>query len=193
MSNIYEDTTRRKIAKPSPWVLRWSHLIDHDGSVLDLAAGGGRHGRVFLNRGNSVIFVDQSIEGLADLRDHANALVLAADLENGGLWPLDGKTFDAVIIVNYLYRPLFPKIISSLKPGGVLIYETFAQGNEAYGRPRNPNHLLKCGELLERAHDTLHIIAYEHGLVTTANMSGVKQRLCAVKVDHAAAAMEHPI
>lgn len=170
-----------QISKPSPWVQRWVNLVPKGATVLDLAAGGGRHGRLFLDQGCTVTFVDKCTDPLADLSDHKQANVVSADLEDGSPWPLEGQTFEAVIVVNYLYRPLFPKILASLKPGGVLIYETFAQGNEVYRRPRNPDHLLKSGELLERTMGDLQTVAYEHGLVDHADIAGVKQRLCAIK------------
>jgi len=170
-----------RISDPSPWVTRWSSLIKPGGSVLDIAAGSGRHGRLFLQRLSPVTFVDKNVEPLNDLVDHSQATILCADLEDGSPWPLEGKTFDAVIVVNYLFRPLFPKILDSLNPGGVLIYETFAEGNEAYCRPRNPDHLLKCNELLDKTNTQLQTIAFEQGLVTNADITGVKQRLTAVK------------
>lgn len=169
-----------RIVRPSPWVERWTHLIRPGGAVLDLAAGGGRHGRMFLARGHRVVFVDRTIEPLADLADTNDAEVIAADLEDGSPWPLGERTFDAVIVVNYLHRELFPLILSALASGGVLIYETFARGNEDYARPRNPDHLLKSGELLEMVSGKLQVVGYEHGLVEGGDITGVKQRLCAV-------------
>ncbi|HEY9078792.1 class I SAM-dependent methyltransferase [Magnetovibrio sp.] len=169
-----------RITQPSPWVSRWAHLIETSGTVLDLAAGGGRHGRLFLDRGHTVTFVDRTAEPLADLRGHERAEVIEADLEDGSPWPLAERRFDAVVVVNYLHRELFERIIASLKPGGVLIYETFARGNEDFTRPRNPDHLLKSGELLQIVHGQLQVVAYEHGLVQGADITGVKQRLCAI-------------
>jgi SAM-dependent methyltransferase len=117
---------------------------------------------------------------LQDLTAHTGADVIEADLENGDAWPLGERRFDAVIVVNYLHRNLFDPIVSSLTPGGVLLYETFARGNEDYARPRNPDHLLKSGELLNAVQGKLQVVGYEHGLVTNADIPGVKQRLCAV-------------
>lgn len=168
------------ITQPSPWVARWAHLIKPGGDVLDLAAGGGRHGRLFLARGHRVTFVDKTAQPLADLQEDARATIVAADLEDGSPWPLAEQIFDAVIVVNYLHRDLFARLIASLAPSGVLIYETFARGNESFSRPRNPDHLLMCGELLGVAHGRLQIVAYEHGLVQSGDIPGVKQRLCAV-------------
>jgi SAM-dependent methyltransferase len=167
------------ITRPSPWVERWAHLVKPKGHVLDLAAGGGRHGRLFVGHGHAVTFVDKNIQPLADLRGQPGTTVIEADLEDGSPWPLIGQTFDAVIVVNYLHRALFEHLIAALAPGGVLIYETFACGNEAFSRPRNPDHLLKSGELLELARGRLQIVAYEHGVAQAGDIPGVKQRLCA--------------
>lgn len=169
-----------RIIQPSPWVMRWAHLIESGGAVLDLAAGGGRHGRWFLGQGHPVTFVDRTIEPLEDLAGQDKSEVIEADLENGPAWPLGERRFAAVIVVNYLHRDLFPQLMASLQPGGVLIYETFARGNEDFSRPRNPDHLLKSGELLDAIHGQLQVVAYEHGVVSNADIPGVKQRLCAV-------------
>ncbi|MBF0249513.1 MAG: class I SAM-dependent methyltransferase [Alphaproteobacteria bacterium] len=168
------------VTDPSPWVARWAPLIRPNGSVLDVAAGGGRHGRFLMARGHAVTFVDRSFEPLADLAGRPGAEVIEADLETGAPWPFKGRPFAAVVVVNYLHRPLFEDLILSLEPGGVLIYETFARGNEDFARPRNPDHLLKAGELLHAVTDRLQIVAYEHGLVGSGDIPGVKQRLCAV-------------
>jgi len=104
------------------------------------------------------------------------AELVQADLEDGSPWPLAGRSFDAVVVTNYLWRPLFPPILAALKPGGALLYETFAAGNEAFGRPANPDHLLKRGELLDLARG-LTVIAYEDGIVEQAK---VVQRIAAI-------------
>lgn len=176
------DTTPRhlRVTEPSPWVERFADLVPAHGHVLDVAAGGGRHARLFAAKGYRVTAVDKSIEALADF----DGEVIEADLENGGPWPLGGQKFAGIVVVNYLFRPLFPRILEALAPGGVLIYETFARGNEAYAKPRNPDHLLKAGELLDLAHDHLQVVAYEHGLVKNGDLPGVKQRLCATNDLH---------
>ncbi len=168
------------ITQPSPWVERWAHLIKPGGHVLDLAAGGGRHGRLFLSRAHPVTFADKNTQPLDDLRDQDGVQVVQADLEDGTPWPFAGQTFDAVVVVNYLHRSLFADLLKSLNPGGVLIYETFALGNEAFSRPRNPDHLLKAGELLDVVTGRLQVVAFEHGLVQSGDIPGVKQRLVAV-------------
>lgn len=156
----------------SPWVSRFAPLVRPGGGVLDVACGGGRHCRLFLARGHAVTGIDKDI---AFTRADGAELV-AADLEDGSPWPLPGRRFDAVVVTNYLWRPLFPALLASLAEGGVLIYETFAAGNEAFGRPRNPDFLLARGELLERAAG-LTIVAYEDGVVEDR---AVIQRICAV-------------
>ena len=107
---------------------------------------------------------------------------IAADLEGGGPWPLGGRRFEGVVVTNYLHRPLLPRLVDSLAPGGVLIYETFARGNERFGRPSNPAFLLAPGELLEAVRGRLQIVAYEHGVVARPKPA-VVQRLCAAAGD----------
>lgn len=159
---------------PSPWVARFAPLVRSGGPVLDLACGGGRHSRLFLDRGHGVTAVDRDI---AQSRLAEGAQLLGADLEDGSPWPLPGRRFAGVVVTNYLWRPLFPHLVEALEPDGVLIYETFALGNEAYGRPRNPDHLLGRGELLRLAGE-LTVVAFEDGVVDDR---AVVQRLCAVR------------
>ncbi|HUT48591.1 MAG TPA: class I SAM-dependent methyltransferase [Alphaproteobacteria bacterium] len=168
---------------PSDWITRFAGLIRPAGSVLDLAAGSGRHTRYFLGLGHRVVAVDRDVSRLADLAADAHrakitAEVIEADLETGAPLPLAGRRFDGVVVTNYLYRPLFAELRNALAPCGVLLYETFGIGNEVYGRPRNPDHLLRPGELLELARGQLEVVAYESGLVER-NGSAVIQRLCA--------------
>ena len=164
-----------------PWVERFAPLVREGGDVLDLACGNGRHGRRFLGARRSVVFVDRDTEGVTDLAGDPRAEVLEFDLELGRAWPLPERRFAAVIVVNYLYRPLFPWLIQALEDGGVLLYDTFARGNERHGRPRNPDHLLRAGELLDMARGALHVVAFEQGSVEKAGCPGVKQRLCALR------------
>ena len=164
---------------PSPWVQRWSHLVRPGGTVLDVACGHGRHMRWFAGHGHPVVGVDRSPEAIAAVASLGQAIV--ADIENGP-WPLltDGspRAFDAVVVTNYLWRPLLPLIAASLKEGGVLLYETFAAGNETVGRPTRPEFLLQPGELL-RAFAELRVVAYEDGFLEPP--ARFVQRLAAVR------------
>jgi SAM-dependent methyltransferase len=146
---------------PSPWIVRFSHLVPAGGSVLDVACGRGRHLRWFAGRGHPVLGVDRDAEALAGLQGVGETL--QADLE-GGPWPLAGRRFDAVIVTNYLWRPLLPQVLAAVAPGGVLLYETFAQGNETVGKPSRPDFLLAHGELLQ-ACAGLRVVAYEDGFL----------------------------
>ena len=168
----------------SAWVLRFVGLVPAGGPVLDLACGGGRHTRLFVGRGHPVTAVDRDLAGIADLTGTAGLEPVCADLEDGGPWPLPGRRFAAVVVTNYLHRPLLPRLPGLLQPGGLLIYETFAVGNEAYGRPANPDFLLRRGELLDVLRPALDIVAYEHGLVRPTTPA-VVQRICAVRPDPA--------
>jgi SAM-dependent methyltransferase len=159
----------------SPWVRRWSALVPAGARVLDVACGGGRHVRWFAERGCTVTGVDRDAAALEPLR--ALARVVVADLE-AGAWPLPGETFDAVVVTNYLWRPLLPTIVGSVAAGGTLIYETFAVGNETVGRPSNPDFLLRPSELLAAAQG-LRVVAYEDGFVEPPPR--FVQRLCAVR------------
>ena len=144
---------------PSAWVRRWSHLVPTDGSVLDVACGGGRHMRWFAGRGHPVMGIDRDPAAIAATASAGR--VIQADIENGP-WPLTGERFDAVVVTNYLWRALLPTIVDSVAEGGLLIYETFAIGNESVGKPSRLDYLLQPGELL-RACAGLHVIAYEDG------------------------------
>src|SRR5712691_2206927 len=146
----------------SAWVRRFLPLIRRGGRALDLAAGGGRHTRLLLNMGFAVTAVDRDVTALQPLAGD-NCEVRAIDLETGAEWPLGGG-YDGIVVTNYLHRPLFPLIAAALAPQGVLIYETFAAGNERLGRPRNPDFLLRPGELIE-AFAALTIVAFEQGEV----------------------------
>jgi SAM-dependent methyltransferase len=157
---------------PSDWVLRWAQLVER-GPLLDLACGGGRHARLFASRGLEVVAVDRESRVFAE-----NVEFAKADLEDGP-WPFAGRRFAAIVVTNYLHRPLFPRIAESLDEGGVLIYETFMIGNEKYGRPSNPQFLLRPGELLE-AFATLIPVGFEQGRVERPKEAMI-QRLCALR------------
>ncbi len=146
-------------AAASAWVQRWSHLVPQGARVLDVACGSGRHVRWFAERGCSVTGVDRDAVATAPLAGIAE--IVNADIE-GGPWPFTARTFDAVVVTNYLWRPRLAEIVASVAPEGVLIYETFSAGNETVGKPSNPNFLLAPGELL-RAAAGLRVIAFEDG------------------------------
>ena len=131
------------------------------GPILDLAAGSGRHSRLFLDLGYRVTALDCDVSRLGDL---SGAEIVAANLEDGSPWPLQERRFGGIVVTNYLFRPILPLIAAALGPGGVLIYETFGIGQERYGRPRNPDHLLQPGELLA--------FAEGHGLIIRAYFCG---------------------
>lgn len=168
------------MVEPAAWFQRFQPLIATGGTVLDVAAGGGRHVRYFADKGYTVTALDRNAAPLAGFQARPNVDVIEADLEDGTAWPLAGRKFDAVVVCNYLFRSLFDDLIGALAPGGVLLYETFARGNEVYNRPRNPDHLLKSGELLALVEDRLQVVAYAHGIVETGECPGVKQMICAV-------------
>ncbi len=169
-------------SSPSEWVCRWTHLIP-DGRpggprTLDLACGHGRHTRWLVRQGCQVTAVDRDADALATLADLTPMVrTVMADVE-GAPWPLAGQTFDAVVVTNYLWRPLWPQILASVAPGGVLIYETFADGNASVGKPSRPDFLLQPGELL-RACAGWRVVAYEDGFLTQPER--YVQRICAVR------------
>ena len=160
---------------PSTWVVRWSDLVAPAGRVLDVACGHGRHLRWFAQRGHAVTGVDRSAEALEAAAGLGE--LVTADIENGP-WPFAGRTFDAVVVTNYLWRPLLPAIVDAVAPGGVLIYETFAAGNETVGKPSRPDFLLRPGELLAVCRD-LRIVAYEDGFLDAPER--FVQRVAAVR------------
>jgi SAM-dependent methyltransferase len=168
---------------PSPWVLRFAALIAPGGCVLDVAAGHGRHARALRALRFGVVAADIDISGLEDLRTDPGIIVQQVDLE-AGAWPFGGRTFDAIVVANYLHRAHFTHYISALADEGVLIIETFGLGNEVLGRPRNPDFLLRPGELLEAFSSALQIVAYEHGAEQEPRPA-VRQRLCAIKTQTA--------
>ncbi len=162
---------------PSAWVQRWAHLIAPGGNVLDLACGSGRHVRWLVEQGHRLTAVDRDAAALAGLQ--ALAECVQADIESGP-WPLAGRHFDAVLVTHYLWRPLLPLLQASLAPGGVLIYETFADGQQHIGRPSRPDFLLQAGELLQ-AFSGLRVVAYEDGFDPLPAPGRCLQRLAAVQ------------
>ena len=167
---------------PSPWIARFAHLVPVGARVLDVACGFGRHARFFAARGAQVLAVDRDAAALATLAGMTGIAILQADLE-GEPWPLGGQRVDASGVSHYLHRPLFPQLRAALDPDGTLLYETFAQGNEAHGRPSNPDFLLRPGELLAwatAAPEAFTVVAFEQGRVDLDGRPAVMQRLAAV-------------
>jgi SAM-dependent methyltransferase len=175
-----EAATAAAAAAPSRWIAAWSHLVEPGGTVLDVAAGQGRHARWFASRGHPVRALDRDPAALATLAALDGVEAHAADLE-GAPWPLPaGVRFSAVVVTNYLHRPLLPRLVEAVAPGGVLLYETFARGNETLGKPSNPAFLLTPGELLDAVRGELRTIAFEDGYVDSPRPAFV-QRICAVR------------
>lgn len=172
-------TTHLADTPPSPWVVRWASLIRPGGEVLDLACGAGRHARHLAAQGFEVCAVDRDPALFPG--PPAGVTLVGADLE-AGPWPFAGRRFDAIVATNYLHRPLLPVLVDSLEPGGILVYETFARGNERFGKPSNPDFLLAPGELLEAVRGRLRVVAYEDLVVTVPRPAAV-QRLCARRED----------
>lgn len=164
---------------PSSWVVDHASLIPANGQVLDLACGKGRHTRYLLDLGCRVTAVDIDLSSLTGLRGEPGLTLMQADLE-GNPWPFGGQTFGGIVVTSYLHRPLLPAIVAAVAPDGVLIYETFARGNENYGRPANPDFLLKPGELLDAAAGELTVIGYGHGY-SDQPKPGIRQRIAAIR------------
>jgi SAM-dependent methyltransferase len=164
----------------SDWVQRYAQLVRKQGSVLDVACGAGRHAKFFAAMGMKVTGVDKNAAALAELTQHGIE-TLWADIENG-LWPFEGRSFDMVIVTNYLWRPLLPHIAACVSERGVIIYETFAQGNERYGKPSNPDYLLAADELMQHfgPKQGFEVIAYEDITLEKPKPARV-QRIAAVK------------
>ncbi len=175
--NLHQDLT----IPASDWVVRHASQIPAGGRVLDYACGTGRHAVYLAQQGFQVVAIDRDQALLEQIKTKHPDLPITThpiDLESGSWGLADFGLFDAVVVTNYLYRPYLMKLPTLLNSSGVLIYETFAQGNEAYGKPSNPDFLLKPNELLGFA-ETMRILAYEDLVVTTPKMACV-QRVCAV-------------
>ena len=175
---------------PSDWIRRWSHLLPARSSVLDVACGRGRHVRWLHGLGHAVTGVDRSAEALEELAPLTSPAsgagspagapaveTVCADIESGP-WPFTGREFGAVVVTHYLWRPLLPTLVASVAPGGVLLYETFAAGNETVGRPSRPDFLLAPGELLAVCQG-LRIVAFEDGWLPAPER--FVQRIAAVR------------
>ncbi|MDB5889249.1 MAG: methyltransferase type 11 [Polaromonas sp.] len=183
---------------PSAWVQRWSHLVQPGATVLDVACGHGRHARWFYERNHALALVDRSQAAIdfiaAAIPSRATQTVetVVADIENGP-WPFENRQFGGVIVTNYLWRPLMPTLLASVAPGGLLIYETFAQGNETVGKPSRPDFLLRSGELLALCR-SLHVVGYEDGFEDAPDGQSPRfvQRITAMGKDASGNAMQQP-
>ena len=169
------DSNGKALPAPSAWLKRFAPLLKSSSRILDIACGSGRHCRLFLGLGHQVTALDRDVSRLTP---HPSLEIVEADLESGAPLPTAGQHFDAVVVTNYLHRPLFPALVASVAPSGLLIYETFAVGNEQFGRPSNPDFLLKPGELLEAVRGELRVLAYEDLIVDDPRPAAV-QRIAA--------------
>ncbi len=160
---------------PSDWIARFASLIPPGSQVLDVACGSGRHARYLQSRGLLVTGVDRDHAAIEALQRDVPGTWITADIENAP-WPLADRQFDAVVVTNYLWRPLWPTIVASVAPGGLLLYETFAHGNATYGKPSRPDFLLHPNELLQVCKDWT-VIAYESGVLSHPDR--VVQRIAA--------------
>ena len=188
---VTNDNLQHGSEPPSAWVKRWSHLVAPGGVVLDVACGYGRHARWFYEQNHPVALVDRAqsaIDSIASAIPASACEAVVADIENGP-WPFAGRQFAAVVVTNYLWRPLFPTLLGSLQPGGVLIYETFTQGNETVGKPSRADFLLRPRELLE-VFQALRVVAFEEGFQQAPDGSAPRfiQRIVAVRATGAGAA-----
>ncbi|HVO03771.1 MAG TPA: class I SAM-dependent methyltransferase [Candidatus Cybelea sp.] len=171
-----------QVTPPASWVAEHASLIPKSGPVLDLAAGSGRHALFFKGLGYRPVAVDRDVSRLADLKADAQTEVIEADLESGGPWPLGDRRFAGIVVTNYLWRPILPRIAAALLPGGILIYETFGLGQERHGKPTNPDFLLRPGELLDFAESTgLVVRAYRCGEIA-APARAVRQGVVAQRL-----------
>ncbi|CAN5174167.1 class I SAM-dependent methyltransferase [soil metagenome] len=159
--------------RPSAWLLRWPQAMPAGGRALDVACGSGRHVHHLVDRGMQVSGIDRDAAATAPLQGIAE--IINADIENGD-WPLAARQFDLVLVSNYLWRPLLPKLLAAVAPGGWLIYETFADGQQSIGRPARPDFLLQPAELLS-ACSALRIVAFEDGFAEGRYV----QRIAAVR------------
>lgn len=178
--------TESSTGKPDLWVQKYAALVPQ-GPVLDLACGKGRHGRYFLGLGYPVTFIDKDISGVADLfsqdkspYSNANTQLIKHNLENNSPWPFHPNQFSGIVVTNYLYRPLLSQLITTLKPGGIIIYKTFAKGNEQFGKPKNPDFLLQENELRTVFNKQFQEIAFFQG--QEMNPDRITQAICVQRI-----------
>ncbi len=168
---------------PSAWFIRHAPLIKRFATVLDVACGHGRHARFFAQRGAHITAVDRDAAALQYVAAIPNVATECRDLE-GDAWPYAAMSFDAILVCNYLWRPTFDDLLATLKPGGVLLYETFMDGNEQHGKPSRSDFLLRSNELLARTRQVFRVVAFEEGSEINGNgeIFAVKQKIAAVKL-----------
>lgn len=172
-----------QLPPPSDWVVRFARLLPPGARVLDYAAGSGRHARWLARQGMRVLAADRDAQALATLRGATGVDILCADLEDG-VWPWSAEGgeragFDALVVTRYLFRPRLDWLAGLLRPGGLLIYETFMAGNERHGKPSNPDFLLRPDELQDWARRWGRVVAFEQGRVDQPSPA-VIQRICAL-------------
>jgi len=168
--------------EPSDWVTRFGDRVPEGGTVLDVACGRGRHTRWFADHGHTVTAVDRDLTGVADLAGDPRLQLHECNLEDGSPWPFTARVFAAVVVTNYLHRPILVDLVRSVAAGGWLLYETFAVGNERYGHPTNPDYLLRAGELLDAVRGELRVVAYEDVIVDEPRPAAI-QRIAAIRDD----------
>ena len=168
---------------PAPWFTRHASLVAAGARLLDVACGSGRHARLFAERGVQVTAVDRDAVALQSLTGVDGVAIEHRDIEREA-WPYTPNSFDAMIVCNYLWRPNFDALLATLKPGGVLLYETFMDGNERYGKPSRPDFLLRSNELIARAHPAFRVVAFAEGdeLNASGESIAVKQKVAAIKL-----------
>jgi SAM-dependent methyltransferase len=173
---------QKKSPQPSPWVIRFLDGVPREGHLLDVACGSGRHLNAAVRRRLRATGVDRDISRARELAALPGVELLEFDLQSGAELPFQPGRFDAVVVTNYLWRPILPDIVAAVASRGLLIYETFAKGNERFGRPSNPNFLLRPGELLDCVRSRLVPVCFEH--LRLVDPDRVVQRICAVGPDH---------
>ena len=170
---------KTKVPMVSDWVRKYISLVPAKKLVLDLACGSGRNTRFLLDQGYTVVALDKDVSQLTDITGQQNLQKYMFDLETNAKFPFGKREFAGIIVTNYLHRPLFGDLINSLSHNGVLIYQTFMMGNEAYGRPSNPNFLLQINELSDVFSNKLDVVAFQQGYEESPKPS-VVQKICAV-------------
>ncbi len=168
--------------QPSPWVERFYCGIKANGHVLDIACGAGRHFPLGIASAKRTTGIDRDLSKAARFKGLPGIQLIEADLEGGSPLPFRGSRYDGVIVTNYLWRPILPDVVAAVAPDGILIYETFGIGQEAFGRPSNPDFLLQPGELMAAVEGRLRIVAYEHA--TLRQPERIVQRIAAVGPEH---------